>query len=271
MNKVYIYVVDRDLGFAPNPFHGYCTLATCKPAIRKVAKLEDWVIGMGGSRLKATGKCIFAMKVTQKVTFNEYWTNPKFNDKKPVSNGSKRMLLGDNIYHQQINGNWSQAHSHHSYENGSTNVHNLQHDTESNNVLISDHFYYFGSGAPVVPTVLLDNVGYKNCRRHRTFDFDKANDLVCWIDKEYVPFLNRMMDNPFDFDKSSSHYSVETNRITVVVILISLLCANGRFGTGIKTRMITPISMMKPTKPKSESKSTRSLPCSDPCLASQTC
>jgi len=48
MNSVFIYVVDRDFGFAPNPFHGYCTLATCKAKIRNQARVGDWVIGNGG-------------------------------------------------------------------------------------------------------------------------------------------------------------------------------------------------------------------------------
>ena len=47
MTKVYMYVVDRDFGFAPNPFHGFCTLATCKPRTRRVAKVGDWIVGMG--------------------------------------------------------------------------------------------------------------------------------------------------------------------------------------------------------------------------------
>ena len=80
-----MYVVARDFGFAPNPFHGYCTLATCKPRIRKKARVNDWVIGMGGSRLKATGKCIFAMRVTEIITFDECWVNPIFLDKKPMA------------------------------------------------------------------------------------------------------------------------------------------------------------------------------------------
>ncbi|MEW6499812.1 MAG: hypothetical protein AB1589_46215, partial [Cyanobacteriota bacterium] len=75
MSRIYIYAIVRDFGFAPNPFHGYCTLATCKPKIRNPAKVGDWVIGMGGSkRLKATGRCIYAMCITEKITFNEYWT-----------------------------------------------------------------------------------------------------------------------------------------------------------------------------------------------------
>ena len=73
MSRVYMYVVKGDFGFAPNPFHGACTLATCKPPIRKGARVGDWVIGMGGSRLNATGRCIYAMEVTQAFTFNGYW------------------------------------------------------------------------------------------------------------------------------------------------------------------------------------------------------
>ena len=70
MGRVYIYVVARDFGFAPNPFHGFCTLATCKPRIRRKAEVGDWVIGMGGDRLNATGRCIYAMRVSAKVNFN---------------------------------------------------------------------------------------------------------------------------------------------------------------------------------------------------------
>jgi len=42
--SLYSYVVRYDSGFAPNPFGGYCTLATCKPEIRKTAQLGDWLV-----------------------------------------------------------------------------------------------------------------------------------------------------------------------------------------------------------------------------------
>ena len=100
MPSVFVYVVDRDFGFAPNPFHGYCTLATCKPRIRKTAQIGDWVIGMAGSRLNATGRCVFAMQITATISFDEYWANPIYNEKKPVRNGSRKMMVGDNIYHR---------------------------------------------------------------------------------------------------------------------------------------------------------------------------
>jgi hypothetical protein len=100
MSSVYLYVVDRDFGFAPNPFHGCCTLATCKPAIRSTAATGDWVFGMGGSRLDATGRCVFAMQITKKLSFDEYWSDSRYAVKKPVRNGSRTMLVGDNIYHR---------------------------------------------------------------------------------------------------------------------------------------------------------------------------
>lgn len=208
MSRIYIYVVARDFGFAPNPFHGYCTLATCKPRIRNAAQINDWVIGMGGSRLKITGKCIYAMRITKKITFNEYWENPIYLDKKPVRNGSRKMMVGDNIYHFSAEEDkWHQADSHHSYDDGSVNLKNLTTDTKSNNVLISRHFFYFGKEAPLVPDHLLSSIGYKNNRNHRTFDSMAAIGLIEWLESLFGNVLNQVMGDPCDFHNSESRYS----------------------------------------------------------------
>jgi hypothetical protein len=212
MIKIYIYVVDRDLGFAPNPFHGFCSLATCKPGIRSTAKVGDWIVGIGGKRLKATGKCVFAMKVTDKLTYNEYWENPLYNDKKPVRNGSKSMLLGDNIYYFNAD-RWHQSHSHHSNVDGSINTYNLKRDTKSSYVLLSKHFYYFGKDAPFVPLSIQNEIGYRNGVGHSIFN-EKAKILLDWLDRDYKDLLNLVISDPFDFEKSDAHYSVETNKMT---------------------------------------------------------
>jgi len=215
MSKTYMYVVDRDFGFAPNPFHGYCTLATCKHRIRNTAEVNDWVIGMGGARLKATGKCIFAMRVTEKITFNEYWTSPQFLDKKPVRNGSRKMMVGDNIYYHDSSSNeWSQADSHHSNADGSVNVDNLKKDTSSRNVLLSKHFLYFGREAPVVPHNLLNTIKYENGINHRVFD-EKTNDgvrpLIEWLHSQGS--LNQVISAPFDFSDSEKRYSGNNSKV----------------------------------------------------------
>lgn len=215
MNRLYIYVVDRDLGFAPNPFHGYCTLATCKPDIRNTARVDDWILGVGGRRLKATGRCVYAMKVTKKMTYNDYWYLPDYIDKKPVRNGSQKMLLGDNIYNWCDKSKiWQQAHSHHSLYNGDTNNYNLIRDTKSNKVLLSDHFYYFGKSAPSIPHELLAALSYKNKVGHRVFTNEAAFEIITWIETEYKGLKNLVLADPFNFDKSEAHYSVKTNKIT---------------------------------------------------------
>ena len=205
--------MDRDFGFAPNPFHNLCTLATCKPRIRRVAKEADWIIGMGGSRLKATGRCIFAMRVSRSITFDEYWRNPLYRDKKPVRNGSKKMIVGDNIYHQTTPGNWEQLNSHHSNPDGSPNTHNLTNDTQANAVLVSEYFFYFGGAAIEVPQDILQRIKYVNRRNHRTFSVAEAQPLISYIETNFKP--NRLLDDPFDFESASSRYSVENNKVTI--------------------------------------------------------
>lgn len=213
MNKTYIYVVDRDFGFAPNPFHGVCTLATCKPKIRGVAKVNDWVIGMGGGRLKSTGKCVYAMRVMEKITFDQYWLDPRFQEKKPVRNGSGKMLIGDNIY-RTVHKLWVQSDSHHSNADGTPNVKNLTTDTSRNSVLISTDFYYFGAAALEVPQQILDNMRYKNVRDHRTFKTYEIQPLINWLRSNFV--RNRLVSDPFDFTTASARYTGEGSKIITV-------------------------------------------------------
>ena len=40
MTKLYSYIVATDSGFSPNPFHGFCTLACCKPSYAGLLKRE---------------------------------------------------------------------------------------------------------------------------------------------------------------------------------------------------------------------------------------
>ena len=209
-----MYVVDRDFGFAPNPFHGSCTLATCKARIRKKASVGDWVIGMGGSRLHATGRCIYAIRVTEKMTFDQYWSSSVFFDKKPVRNGSKKMMVGDNIYHRDVKTNeWRQADSHHSNPDGSVNEHNLRTDTEASDVLISRYFLYFGAEAPTVPTDLLKAIGYKNGRNYRVFEYERCSALLDWLKEVFSDSLNQVSGDPFDFARSERRYSAVNNKI----------------------------------------------------------
>jgi hypothetical protein len=169
---------------------------------------------MGGSRLKATSRCIFAMRITEKITFNDYWSNRKFFDKRPVRNGSQKMMVGDNIYHfDPATKEWYQADSHHSKADGSINLDNLTRDTRTNNVLVSQHFFYFGSEAPAVPSHLLNEIGYKNPRDFRVFKHREADSLIDWLQSTFDGALNQVLADPFDFNVSHKRYSASDNKV----------------------------------------------------------
>lgn len=182
--KIYSYVISRDFGFAPNPFGKYCTLATCKPYIREGASIGDWVVAKGGANLSTKGLLVFAMKVVQKLTYNEYWNTPMFQYKKPVLNGSLKQMYGDNIYYRTQTGNWSQANSHHSLADGSINEDNLKRDTKSNYVLISDQFYYFGKNAISLPK-RFNGILHKG-RVHKIIEEEKfCQSFIKWLSEKY--------------------------------------------------------------------------------------
>lgn len=212
--NLYVYVVDRDFGFAPNPFHGYCTLATCKPGIRKGARIGDWVMGVGGRRLRATGKCIFLMNISEICTFEEYWADTRFQIKKPVRNGSPVMMVGDNVYHKDVTtGDWIQEDSHHSNLDGSPNITNFQRDTQTDNVLISNHFFYFGSAAPPVDLASID---YKNGIGYRKKSFGNPKVAAFVKDIEGKNWRNRnvLVADPFYFEQAEKRVDQGTSKIS---------------------------------------------------------
>lgn len=163
MNRAFSYIITRDFGFAPNPFYGVLTLATCKPYIRKAASVGDFVIGNASRANKH--KLIFMAQVSEITTFDSYWSDQRFQRKKPVMNGSLKKLYGDNIYHHDSDGNWIQDNSHHTFPDGSLNPHNLKRDTShTDRVLICEEFFYFGKSMFVLPreysVCICENRGY---------------------------------------------------------------------------------------------------------------
>jgi hypothetical protein len=150
--KLYSYVVMHDTGFAPNPFFGYCTLACCKPEIRRTAALGDWVVGLTP---KAEGNCIVYYMLVSDVmeSFADYWKDRRFRVKRPINTDGIRGKCGDNIYEPLAAGGYRQIPSVHS--NGDIeDEQNKQHDLGGVRVLISETFAYFGSKAIPLPPEL---------------------------------------------------------------------------------------------------------------------
>ena len=187
---LYSYVVTRDYGFAPNPFGGCCTLATCKPQIRKKATVGDWIIGTGSNSKKCNmgNRLIYAMRVDETMNLDTYWNDSRYQDKKPVMNGSKRQKYGDNIYYfDETQNKFVQVNSHHSLDDGTTNENNYSRDISGRNALISRYFWYFGDRAPEIPEKLVPFI-VKNGIGHRIV---KEEEIIAsfsaWLIENHKP------------------------------------------------------------------------------------
>lgn len=187
--KLYSYIIARDFGFAPNPFFGFCTLATCKPRIRANASVGDWIIGTGAkTRYAFNGRLIYAMQVGEILDFNTYWNDPRFFRKRPNLNGSLKVIYGDNIYRREGE-RWIQADSHHSFEKGRQNKANITWDTSVDRLLIATKFVYWGKSAPIIPEQFRpfrktdEDICLKS-QGHRVFKKEFAEAFEAWLEEQ---------------------------------------------------------------------------------------
>ena len=180
--KLHSYVVARDYGFAPNPFYDFCTLATCKPRIRQSAAIGDWVVGTGSKSKARDGRLVFAMCVSEILSFQRYWEDPRFRRKRPDLRGSLKQAFGDNIYYQDLKtGQWRQKDSHHSLIYGEQNQANIDRDTGSDRVLISDNFVYWGGEGPEIPQFQGCSICKAGAGHKSNFPCDLVQEFIDWL------------------------------------------------------------------------------------------
>lgn len=83
--RLFSYVVDHDLGFAPNPYGGYCSLVHCKFGgaggrrnIVEMASPGDWILGSGGAGPESAGvnRIVYLMRVDEKLSFSRFLADP---------------------------------------------------------------------------------------------------------------------------------------------------------------------------------------------------
>jgi hypothetical protein len=169
--KLSAYIVRVDSGFSPNPFGRHCTLACCKPTIRRSAKIGDIIIGSGSARYGLSGRLVYAMRVRDVLPYQNYWKT--FRYKRP-SERTEIRTRGDNIWHLDASGNWRGVRGalHDDYWR--------ERDLRGKNALIATDFYYFGREAIPVDKdfvgLLATTQGHKN-----TYDIKKINRFWDWI------------------------------------------------------------------------------------------
>ena len=178
---LYSYCLRIDDGAAPNPYWGTCTLAICKPAIRRTAKVGDWIMGNGSKgewdHHDISQSMVYAMRVTKVVSMKDYdvycrkslpgkipsWTNSDFCRK-----------VGDCIYAFDFGAEPTLRRSVHHERNRET-------DLSGRNVLLSQHFYYFGNRPVALPKNLLSII--HSTQGHKSHANDPyAEDFVKWVE-----------------------------------------------------------------------------------------
>ncbi len=151
---LYSYCLRFDDGAAPNPYWGVCTLAICKPAIRRTAKKGDWVVGLGSTHSPIgdiSRAVVYAMKVTEILSMAEYddYTRSELTRKIPDwGNTDFRRRVGDSIYDYGAGQEPTLRAGVHLETNRAT-------DLGGCSVLVSNHFFYFGDKPVHLPEELM--------------------------------------------------------------------------------------------------------------------
>ncbi len=199
--NLFSYIVRYDSGFAPNPFHGYCTLATCKPTIRDNAKIGDWIVGTGSNAqgIRRGGHLVYAMKVSEILSTREYWYDPRFDKKKPNLFHNWVTASGDNIYEPIGHRCWRQLNSYHSHEDGSCRDDHIRRDTGVERILISDDYVYFGGEGPQLPESFLSRGDFEMIWLHRNHRRIRC-EIIITAFENWINSLNKgFQGKPWDW------------------------------------------------------------------------
>ena len=190
--RAFSYIVKNDGGFAPNPFHGVCTLACCKPKIRERAAVGDIIIGLS----RRSERIVYAMRVARVLGFDAYWRDERYRAKRPAWDSSSAIdRAGDNIY-EPVAAGFRQHPSHHSHPDGREWPRRKRKDLGGVNVLVAERFTYFGSeGPPLPPQLGFIRIG----RGHRSrFDEQQLAVIDTWLEGLPLGVHGRPADWPAD-------------------------------------------------------------------------
>ena len=187
MPKLYSYVVDHDLGYAPNPSGRLCTLAKCKYGSKKrniveMAEVGDWIAGTGGADLSKSaghGKLIYAMRVDKKIPLAEYC----------------RDMSG-----KRIDADFDVA-------------------VRGRSALISRHFFYFGRNAINIREIPRKHLRHRFEKKGPGYRCDFSEEFVIefarWLERAFEPGVHGPPCKPyFDGSKPRCRTRVRRRRCT---------------------------------------------------------
>jgi len=194
------YKMTFDTGFAPNPYCGMLTLATCKPGIRKCAEVGEWIAGFTSGKLcndrPGHEKLIYLMQVAEKLKFEDYYH--KHPEKRP-----ENCICGDNIYRLGPKG----------YEQLKNPFHDgchLGEDTSVPYVLLATEFYYFGRDAVIVPEKYRPSVKEGPAPYGTITDGEQALVFIDWVKKVAAKGQSGLIGEPHQGSQTCSCSNVKS-------------------------------------------------------------
>lgn len=187
MMHLFSYRVEHDFGLAPNPFGGTISFAVCRGDIRsnKFMQIGDWLVGTGSVSRKNVGRLIYAMKVEEIISFDEYWNDPRFQYKKPYLKGTLVQMYGDNFYHT-VDERMVQEPSAHSNPDLEQRIKLYNKDVRGKRVLLSKTFYYFGDNCPLIPAELQTICSSGRAYKYKQITEEQINSFVSWLESNYT-------------------------------------------------------------------------------------
>lgn len=162
--NLYSYKMTSDTGFAPNPFWGMLTLATCKANMRRSKKVGDWIAGFTSGVLRGDPvgeeRLVYLMRVSKKVPIAEYYASSSYRSKIP--NESARLhvyAVGDNIYRPRVKNasnsrDFEQLLNPHHWDGAARCGPKTSRDDDisGGHVLVGEIYAYFGRDALAIPS-----------------------------------------------------------------------------------------------------------------------
>jgi Nucleotide modification associated domain 2 len=190
--KICSHVITYDIGLAPNPFHDFCTSALCTPShMNARLQPDDWLVG--NSPKDDGNRLVYAMRISEVMSMNGYFDDPRFQRKKPKPEGSPVEQCGDNIYQQSQGGLWKRLES--KFHNDPKSLG----QDPGHPFFVAEHYFYFGRERTSIPQELTKIIkgaqGIKYTANH------VAHDFVFWLEANFEPGVLGM---PRDMTDSSA-------------------------------------------------------------------
>ena len=150
----------------------------------------DWIVGTGSAENIGNDKLIYAMKITEKLAFEQYSLDKRFQNKIPTKGRMEER--GDNIFYKDKDGGYVLRKSLHTEKE-------KKRDLSTDAVLVSDCYFYFGKNGCLIPTefkaIIKKGPGHK-C----DFYLDFASRVIKWVEEN---FLKGLQGEPFDYKERS--------------------------------------------------------------------